>query len=62
MTNTAWWFPLPRFATWDKPLALQSVRKLAGLDVSSVATGHGPFVLEGTAAIQSALAKAEDNA
>ena len=62
VTDPVWWFPLPKLATWNRPLALESVRKLAGLQISSVATGHGPFVTEGTNAIRQALAKAEANA
>ncbi len=62
VTNTAWWFPPPKFATWDKGLALQSVRKLAGLRPSGVATGHGPFIPNAASEIDRALADAEASA
>lgn len=58
-SKPVWWFPLPKLATWDKPMALESARKLAGLPVTGIATGHGKFVREGSAAIARAVAKAE---
>ena len=58
VTNTPWWFPLPKFATWDKPLARESARKLAALRPESVATGHGRFTPGGSAAMNRALQRA----
>lgn len=57
--KTVWWFPLPEVATWDRPMALESARKLATLPVTGIATGHGKFVREGAAAIARAVAKGE---
>ncbi|MGI4979036.1 MAG: MBL fold metallo-hydrolase [Janthinobacterium lividum] len=57
-TKPVWWFPLPKFATWDKPMALESARKLATLPVTGIATGHGKFVRGDGAAIARAVAKA----
>jgi len=37
-----WWFPLAGLATWHRPLALKSARRLADLGVERVAPGHGP--------------------
>ena len=54
-----WWFPLPKVATWDKAMALESARKLATLPVTGIATGHGKFVREGAAAIARAVVKGE---
>ncbi len=62
VTKPVWWFPLPKVATWDRALAVQSVRKLASLNIAAVATGHGPFIAEGTTAVRRALATAEVNA
>jgi glyoxylase-like metal-dependent hydrolase (beta-lactamase superfamily II) len=39
-----WLFPLPAFATWHKPSALDTARKLRELEPSRLATGHGPVV------------------
>lgn len=58
VTDTPWWFPLPKMATWDEGLALASARRLAGQQVTGVATGHGTFVRGGTAALQDAVARA----
>ncbi len=59
VTHPAWWFPFPKLGTWDKALALRSVRKLAGVGAACVVTGHGRFVPDGAAAIRRALADAE---
>jgi glyoxylase-like metal-dependent hydrolase (beta-lactamase superfamily II) len=37
-------FPQPALATWDKPLALSSARKLRALSPSRLAVGHGPVL------------------
>jgi len=34
-------FPLPALATWHKPLALESARKLRALEPARLAVGHG---------------------
>ena len=44
-----WLFPLPHWATWHKPTALESARKLTALEPKRLAVGHGP-VLENPAA------------
>jgi glyoxylase-like metal-dependent hydrolase (beta-lactamase superfamily II) len=59
VTDPPWYFPLPAMATWDKPLALQSARKLAALRPNRIATGHGRFIPDGTNALNAALAHAE---
>ena len=58
VTNPPWYFPFPRFFSWDLPLALQSAKKLAALNPASVATGHGPFSPDGPAAMARAMAHA----
>jgi len=40
-----WLFPFPAFATWHKPTALESARRLHALNPSRLAVGHG-IVLE----------------
>jgi glyoxylase-like metal-dependent hydrolase (beta-lactamase superfamily II) len=37
-------FPLPAIATWHKPTALESGRRLRGLDPSRLAVGHGRVI------------------
>lgn len=36
-----WRFPLPGFATWDRPTALESAGKLRALEPEVLAVGHG---------------------
>lgn len=43
-----WLFPLPHWATWHKPTALESAYKLTALEPKRLAVGHGP-VLENPA-------------
>ncbi len=37
-------FPLPALATWHKPTALESARKLTALRPKRLAVGHGPVL------------------
>jgi glyoxylase-like metal-dependent hydrolase (beta-lactamase superfamily II) len=51
-----WFFPFPKFATWDRPLSVRSVERLLEFPMRRIAPGHGA-VLEGgndllTAALQ----------
>ena len=59
VTDTPWYFPLPKMATWDKPLALASAKKLAALRPARIATGHGRFIPNAATALETALAHAE---
>ena len=56
VTNPPWYFPLPKIATWDQALANKSSRRLLDYRPVSIATGHGKFVTDGTAALDHALA------
>ena len=51
-------FPLPVMATWHKPTALESARKLRALDPARLAVGHGPIVDAPGAAMDKAIARA----
>lgn len=53
-----WFFPLPNFATWHRPTALSSARRLMELPVLRIAAGHGRLV-EGTGLVERAIAEAE---
>jgi glyoxylase-like metal-dependent hydrolase (beta-lactamase superfamily II) len=51
------WFPLPGFATWDKPLSLQTAKALRALDPARLAPGHGRVVEAPAAAMDAAIAR-----
>jgi glyoxylase-like metal-dependent hydrolase (beta-lactamase superfamily II) len=51
-------FPLPAFATWHKPTALASARKLRALEPSRLAVGHGRVLDQPLAAMDRAIEKA----
>jgi glyoxylase-like metal-dependent hydrolase (beta-lactamase superfamily II) len=53
-----WRFPLPTFATWDRPLALASARALRALEPSRLFAGHGKVLHEPLAAMDAAIARA----
>ena len=59
VSDPVWYFPLPKLATWDKGLALQSAKKLAALRPERIATGHGRFITNAAAALDAAIGHAE---
>ncbi len=52
-------FPFPALATWHKPTALESARRLLALRPSRLAVGHGAVLPEPVAAMERAIATAE---
>ena len=48
-------FPLPAFATWYKPLCLESARKLLALQPSLLAVGHGRLLSNPQEAMERAI-------
>lgn len=54
-----WRFPLPAWATWHKPTALETARALADLAPTRLAVGHGPVLVEPVDAMRVAIARAE---
>jgi glyoxylase-like metal-dependent hydrolase (beta-lactamase superfamily II) len=50
-------FPLVRFATWHKPTALESARRLRALDPARLAPGHGKVVESPGAAMDRSIAR-----
>jgi glyoxylase-like metal-dependent hydrolase (beta-lactamase superfamily II) len=52
-----WRFPLPAFAAWDKPTALESAKALRALDPARLAPGHGKIVESPAAAMDRAIAR-----
>ncbi len=55
-----WYFPFPRFATWDRPTSVASIRNLLPLTtISQIAPGHGRVLTGGRDLLQAALDEAE---
>ncbi|HET7037941.1 MAG TPA: MBL fold metallo-hydrolase [Thermomicrobiaceae bacterium] len=52
-------FPFPALATWHKPTALASARRLRALEPARLAVGHGAVLGEPLAAMDRAIATAE---
>jgi glyoxylase-like metal-dependent hydrolase (beta-lactamase superfamily II) len=52
-------FPLPGFATWNKPTALESAKALRALEPARLAPGHGKVVENPGAKMDAAIKKAE---
>jgi glyoxylase-like metal-dependent hydrolase (beta-lactamase superfamily II) len=51
-------FPFPGIATWHKPTALESARRLRGLNPSRLAVGHGRVIESPESEIDGAIAAA----
>lgn len=56
---TPWYFHLPAFVMWSKPLAIASARKLLDYPVERFACGHGPVRAGGIRALRHAMVVAE---
>ncbi|PIH56367.1 hypothetical protein CS562_26075 [Paenibacillus sp. LK1] len=52
-------FPFPALATWNRELALASAKRLAELEPSVLAVGHGRMLRQPAAAMRAATADAE---
>ncbi len=52
-------FPFPALATWHKPTALESARRLRALAPTRLAVGHGRVLEDPLAAMDRAIAEAE---
>jgi glyoxylase-like metal-dependent hydrolase (beta-lactamase superfamily II) len=55
---TPWYFPLPSFVLWSKPLCLASAKKLLDFPIERYASGHGPVREGGIAELERAIAEA----
>jgi glyoxylase-like metal-dependent hydrolase (beta-lactamase superfamily II) len=53
-----WYFPLPNVATWDKPTAVASARKLLDYPIERFACGHGAVRSGGRSALAAIIPKA----
>jgi glyoxylase-like metal-dependent hydrolase (beta-lactamase superfamily II) len=54
-----WYFPLPAIATWHRPTALASARRLSELPIRRYATGHGRVVEGGPELLQEVVRRVE---
>ena len=54
-----WFFPVTKFATWHRPTALASARRMAELPIRRYAVGHGRIVEGGPELLQAAVKRAE---
>jgi glyoxylase-like metal-dependent hydrolase (beta-lactamase superfamily II) len=54
-----WYFPLPSMATWHRPTALASAKRLLELPVRRYAAGHGRLVEGGRELLDRAVRRAE---
>lgn len=52
-----WRFPLPGFVTWHRPTALESAKKLRGLDPTWLAMGHGGPVKDPVPQMEEAISR-----
>jgi glyoxylase-like metal-dependent hydrolase (beta-lactamase superfamily II) len=50
-------FPMPAFATWHRPTALETARVLRALDPARLAVGHGRTIENPSAAMDAAIAR-----
>jgi glyoxylase-like metal-dependent hydrolase (beta-lactamase superfamily II) len=53
-----WFFPLPNVATWSKPTALASAKKLLSFPIERFASGHGQLRSGGIATLRAAITEA----
>lgn len=53
--TVVWRFPLPAFATWHRPTALESAQRLVALNPPRLATGHGPVIENPVPAMERAI-------
>lgn len=53
-----WLFPFPALATWHLPTAVESAQKLAALNPTRLAVGHGPVLEQPVPAMQRAIQEA----
>ena len=54
-----WFFPVTTLATWHRPTAVESVRRLAELPIRRFAAGHGRIVEGGPELLREAVKRAE---
>ena len=58
-SNPPWFFPIPRFVTWNAEVAQASAEKLLGYPIERFACGHGGVKGGGVAALRDAVRQAK---
>jgi len=58
-SNAPWYFPFPRFVTWNAAVAMASAEKLLGYSIERFACGHGSIMGGRLAALRAALTLAK---
>jgi len=53
----SWPFPIAAMATWHRPTAVESARRLLDLQPARLAPGHGPVVKSPVAAMEAAISR-----
>jgi glyoxylase-like metal-dependent hydrolase (beta-lactamase superfamily II) len=57
--HAPWFFPFPKFVTWNAEVAVASAEKLLAYSIERFACGHGPVRQGGIQALRQAIAKAK---
>lgn len=55
--HAPWFFPFPKWVTWNAEVAIASAEKLLAYPIERFACGHGPVRQGGLAALRKAIAK-----
>ena len=58
-SNPPWFFPIPKFVTWNANAAVESAEKLLSYRIERFACGHGGVKSGGTAALRNAVLRAK---
>ena len=58
-SNPPWFFPIPKFVTWNAKVAVESAEKLLSYRIERFACGHGGVKSGGTAALRNAVLRAK---
>jgi glyoxylase-like metal-dependent hydrolase (beta-lactamase superfamily II) len=56
--DLVWRWPFPALSTWNKPLAVQSARRLLNEEPTLLASGHGPIIRDASAQLAAAITRA----
>ncbi len=58
--DPAWYFPLPKWATWHNETALESARRFFDLDFTRILPGHGRAVENARTSLEQAIRRAQE--
>ena len=59
VSTVRWLFPFPAMATWHAPTAVETAKRLHGLNPSRLAVGHGPVIENPGPRMAAAIVEAE---